>query len=503
MSSNDTPDTPTSPEAEPSGDDKRKARVIDGTAEDVTDKPGDDTAPAAAHGGSGSSSGRGMAVAASIGAFFVGAAVLTGVFWQAGLLNTTALTGGGLTGGTVSGPVASGDVAGRLDAADTRIAALLRDVERLGGELRSTQEARTALEGRLADVQAQLAAATGEDAEKLASADDLNAALRLITEIDGRLADAEAGVAVAETAVQPDQIEALQAVIAQLEERVAEAEATIVNAQAAERRVAAMEAGVAAIGAQQTTQATELGTVRSQIGALSARAEAVRDTIAATGTRLDAQAQADAEFEARLAKVEGRIDQPEAARRAALGIALASLAGAVSEGDAFEVELEAVAALAPDAEEVAALESHAARGVKDAARLQQDFQPVARAALRAQAAGEADGFWDRLAGNALSVVTVRQTGALEGDGLEARLARIDLALGKADVAAAVDEAEAIDGAAARELASWLDDARARAQADRLVAEMRAALLSDLAQTHAPGRASTNAPSTDDGEGQAQ
>ena len=33
MSSNDTPDTPTSPEAEPSGDDKRKARVIDGTAE--------------------------------------------------------------------------------------------------------------------------------------------------------------------------------------------------------------------------------------------------------------------------------------------------------------------------------------------------------------------------------------------------------------------------------------------------------------------------------------
>ena len=69
--------------------------------------------------------------------------------------------------------------------------------------------------------------------------------------------------------------------------------------------------------------------------------------------------------------------------------------------------------------------------------------------------------------------------------------------------AAVEEAEAIDGAAARELASWLDDARARAQADRLVAEMRAALLSDLAQTHAPGRASTNAPSTDDGEGQAQ
>ena len=72
MSSNDTPDTPTSPEAEPSGDDKRKARVIDGTAEDVTDKPADDAAPAAANGGSS----RGMAVAASIGAFFVGAAVL-------------------------------------------------------------------------------------------------------------------------------------------------------------------------------------------------------------------------------------------------------------------------------------------------------------------------------------------------------------------------------------------------------------------------------------------
>jgi len=471
MSSNDTPETSASPdnEADTSGEDKRKARVIDGTAEDVTVQP------------AGGNTGGGMAVAASIGAFFVGAVVLTGVFWQAGLLNTTALTGGGSGGGAVSG-----DVAGQLDAADTKISALLRDVERLGGELREADAARTVLESKLGAVETQLAAATGEETEKLASADDLNAALRLITEIDGRLADTEAAVGVAETAVQPDQIEALQEVISGLETRLAETEKTIVNAQAAERRVAAMEAGVAAIGAQQTTQATQIGTVRTQLGALSARADAATETTAALGTRIDALVQTDAGLDTRLAKVEGRIDRPEAARRAALGVALASLAGVVNDGKPFAGELAAVEALAPGTNETSALAAHADTGVKDAAELLRALQPAARAALKADAAGQADGLWQRFTGNALSLVTVRQTGDVEGDGPEARLARAELALEKGDVAAAVAEAGAIDGPAAEELDAWLEDARARAQAEALMTRLRGDLLSDLAKTHAPG-----------------
>ncbi|MDW3098118.1 MAG: hypothetical protein R8J41_08485 [Alphaproteobacteria bacterium] len=473
MSSSDTPDEKPADAttSAPSGEEKRKARVIDGTAEDVTDAP---AKPA-----SGSGGGSAMTVAAPIAAFFGGAAVLAAVLWQAGLLNEQ-------TGQAVlSGGSASSDVSAQLESADTRIAALLRDVERLGGELRDAEEARGALDTKLTDVESQLAAATGSDVDALASADDLNAALRLITEIDGRLADTETAVGVAATAVQPDQIEALQTIITALETRVAASEEAVQNAASAERRVAAMEAGVAAIGSQQTTQGTQLGTVQAQLGALSARADATKDALAAQSDRLSSLSAADEATEARLATVEARVDRPEAARRAALGIALASLAGAASAGQPFANELAAVDQLAPGAEQVAALQQAASTGVADASSLLRSFQPAARDALRADAAGSADGVWERFTGNAMSLITVRQTGAVEGDGLEARLGRTEVALSDGDVSAAVSEAATIEGPAAEALAPWLETARARANVNGLIAEMRKSLLTDLATAHKP------------------
>lgn len=467
-SSNTSSATP--PESDDTRDDKRKARVIDGTAEDVTD------APVAAARGSGSA----MAIAAPVAAFFGGAALLAAVLWQAGLLNEATgqavLTGGGV----------SADVSAQLESADTRISALLRDVERLGGELQDAREARGALETKLTGVEAQLAVATGGDVDELARAEDLNAALRLITEIDGRLADAEAGVGVAETAVQPDQIAALQAVIAGLEQRMAAVQTATEEAAAAERRVAAMEAGVAAIGAQQTVQAAELGTVRTELGALGARADAVRDTLAAQSDRLSTLAGEDESLGARLVAVEARVDRPEAARRAALGIALASLAGVANEGKPFASELAAVSRLAPDTEQVAALQAAASTGVANAPSLLRSFQPVARDAMRAEAAGNAEGVWQRFTGNALSLITVRRTGVVEGDGLEARLARIEAALGDGDVAVAVSEAQAVEGPAADVINPWLADAKARADVNGLVSDLRTTLLSDLAIAHQPG-----------------
>jgi len=475
------------------GSEKRKARVIDGTAEDVTD------APSGGSKGGGSS----MAIAAPIAAFFGGAAVLAAVLWQAGLLNEA-------TGQAVLGGGVPSDVAAQLDSADTRIAALLRDVERLGGELQDADEARTALETKLTGFEDQLAVATGSDVDDLARADDLNAALRLITEIDGRLADAEAGVGVAQTAVQPDQIEALQAVIAGLEERVAAAEDATQEAAAAERRVAAMEAGVAAIGSQQTTLSTQLGTMRAELGALGARADATKETLAAQSDRVAALAKEDESLQARLAAVESRVDRPEAARRAALGIALASLAGVANEGKPFASELAAVDQLAPGTEQAVTLVDAAASGVSNAPALLRTFQPVARDALRAEAAGNADGVWQRFTGNALSLITVRRTGAIEGDDLEARLARIEIALGDGDVAAAVAEANLIEGPASEVMEPWLADATARADVDGLITTLRTSLLSDLATAHQPNAAAPDEAGADaagetgtDAEGNAQ
>jgi|GEM_PF-3507290 len=476
MTNSDTPDDATSETSASTSDEKRKGRVIEGTAEDVTD------APAAGAKTSVSSGGLALAVAAPVAAFFGGAAVLAAVLWQAGLLNTNAGQA------VIGGGAVPADVSAQLESADTRIVALLRDVERLGGELRDAQTARTELETKLTDVEAQLAAATGSDVEDLARAEDLNAALRLITEIDGRLADAETGLAVAETAVQPDQIEALQSVISGLETRMGTVEDLTASAEAAERRVAAMEAGVAAIGSQQTAQATGLGTVQAELGALSARADATKETLAAQSERLAALATQDEALGTRLATVEARADRPEAARRAALGIALASLSGIANEGKPFVTELAAVSQLAPGTEQVAALEEVSESGVANAPELLRQFQPAARDALRADAAGNADGVWQRFRGNALSLITVRQTGDVEGDDVEARLARVELALTSGDVATAVAEAEAIEGPAAEALAPWLDAARSRAQVNDLIGVMRTSLLTDLATAHQPDAA---------------
>jgi len=446
--------------------DKRKARTIDGTAHDVTDAPGPATPGRRS---------AGLTIALPILAFFVGAAALAAVLWQAGLLITTAAP---------SSPRADA-VAARLDAADTRIAALLRDVERLAGQARSAEAARADLQAALAAVQNQVADAPAIATQGLARAQDLNAALRLITEIDGRLTDAETALGAARAAVQPEHIQALEQTLAELTPRVVAAEAAAAEADTAVKRVSAMEAGVTALGAVQTAHTTELAAVRSELAALSARADAAREALRAESEQLAALGLREDSLESRVQTLERKADQPEAARRAALGIALASLAGATNGGGPFATELDAVAQLAPGTPQTAALRDAAQTGVADKAALLTSFEPAARAALKADAAAQTDGIWDRLAGNAASLVTIRRTGALEGDSTEALLARGELALRQGDLNAALATLDRLDGPAADAMAAWMQTARARAAVDDLIRDMRQTLLADLAQAHRP------------------
>lgn len=426
-------------------DEPRKARVIDGTAEDVTE------AGPAARGS------RMVAVVLPILAFFGGAVLLVLALWQAGLVGTGAVPA---------------QVERRLEAAETRIEALLRDHERLVGALREAEAARDALADQIAAAQKAIAEAgtgaatgTGPD-EVLAKAEDLDAALRLIAEIDGRLGELEKTVAVIPDLAPAARVAEVEAALEALTAQVAEAAALARQAAALDRRIAAIETGIAAVGARQEAMAAELAEMRARLAALQA---------------------ADATLTATL---QARVDAPEAARRAALGIALASLAGAVAEGRPFAEELSAVRALAPEATAqvpgIDELAAWAQAGVPDAAALLTTFRPAARDALRAQAAAGAQGWWDRLVANARTLVTVRRTGNAAGEDVEAVLARAEAALERGDVAAAVAEVSRLEGPAAQAMAGWLEQARARARAQALVESLRAHLLADLARAHAPG-----------------
>ena len=91
----------------------------------------------------------------------------------------------------------------------------------------------------------------------------------------------------------------------------------------------------------------------------------------------------------------------------------------------------------------------AASGVPSLAALRSSFDAVANRIVHAAQAPEGDSLLEQAAGNLMSLVTVRPVGAdVEGDSAAARVARAEAALDDGDLAAAVAELEALDGAAA-------------------------------------------------------
>lgn len=178
-------------------------------------------------------------------------------------------------------------------------------------------------------------------------------------------------------------------------------------------------------------------------------------------------------MEARLAALEAKKEDPDAAARAALGLALANLARAAEGPGSFKAELDAVAAFLPNEPELSALAPVAAQGAVTRARLKEDFPAAAQSVFDAERRATSDGFWARFVANARSLVTVRRTGELTGDSTEAVIARMEERLKLDDLAGAADEGAKLKGPAAEAAKFWLDRARARISTDKLVRDLSA------------------------------
>ena len=78
------------------------------------------------------------------------------------------------------------------------------------------------------------------------------------------------------------------------------------------------------------------------------------------------------------------------------------------------------------------------------------------------------------------LVTLRRIGGdIAGDTTEAIIARAEARLGVGDLAAAVAEVAALNGARAEAAASWLGDARVRLAAEAALAELDARAIAAL------------------------
>lgn len=249
-----------------------------------------------------------------------------------------------------------------------------------------------------------------------------------------------------------------------------------------------------------------------QMAAAEAEATSLSDSLAALNRRVDdvavtardalgranaASATGDLDALAnRIAALEGTVKtlSAELARRpasaddrAARGtIAAEALRAAVERGAPYAAEFAAVKASGGDANALAPLEPFASEGVPSAAALLRELAAMTSALARASGAAPSEGtFLGRLEANAQKLVRITPIDAPPGNDPAAVMARIDAAIAREDIAAALAEIARLPDPARLLADSWVKKAEGREKAiaasRRIAADALAALNKPAAQ----------------------
>ncbi|SMH57235.1 carph-isopro domain-containing protein [Azospirillum agricola] len=191
--------------------------------------------------------------------------------------------------------------------------------------------------------------------------------------------------------------------------------------------------------------------------------------------------------------VETRRDAATAAQ--ALVLAAGQLRSSLAAGQPFQQDLQGVRALGiADAGVTQPLDTvapFAAKGIPTQAQLTDRFRPLASEIVRAAERGDGSTWIDQVTGKLATLVTVRrQGGGVVGTSPDAIVARAEAAVNENNLAKAVEELSALQGAGAATAAPWLADAKARLAADqagRQLTERAIALLNTAAGGAAGGK----------------
>lgn len=166
------------------------------------------------------------------------------------------------------------------------------------------------------------------------------------------------------------------------------------------------------------------------------------------------------------------------ASNVAQAIAAAGLKAAIDRGGSFANELETFATVAPASPELEQLKNLAASGVPSKAELSAEFGKTADAMLSATQAVDPDaGLMARLTASARNLVRSRPVGAIEGDSPEALVARMEVAVSRGDMDAALAEADKLPDAARAAGIDYIGRLTARRDTDALVTRALTSALS--------------------------
>jgi hypothetical protein len=178
----------------------------------------------------------------------------------------------------------------------------------------------------------------------------------------------------------------------------------------------------------------------------------------------------------RLAAIQARPTTATETEKAARALAIGSLRQAAAEGAPFAGNLAMLQALGLDETDIAALRPLAEKGAPPKSELASTFAEVADRVLAASAAVDPNaGFFDRLAGFARGLVTVRPTTPIPGDTPDAIVSRMQGAIDRGDLAKALSERNALPANAKSVSAAWAQGATDRIAIDRLVEKLSRAV----------------------------
>jgi hypothetical protein len=233
------------------------------------------------------------------------------------------------------------------------------------------------------------------------------------------------------------------------------------------------------------------GEVDAVIGRLSGLETAAKETDAARTAAVAESARQAASIEAKFTGLDGRLGRVEAGAATAdraragavLAVALADLKSAVDAGRPFVGEFQVVRRVGkPD---LAVLEPFATTGVASVSVLRERLAKVTRVIAEAEESRVAgDGVVERFVAHAQQIVRIRPAGAVVGEGVDAKLSRLEARMATGDLAGALGEWNGLPEAARRPVADWGAALAARVAVDAALARETAAVLSELSKTEA-------------------
>jgi hypothetical protein len=217
-------------------------------------------------------------------------------------------------------------------------------------------------------------------------------------------------------------------------------------------------------------------TVEQRLADIQARLEA-RQTAEAPPAAPPAAGEVQA-LEERVSRLE--TDRRRVTFAAAGALAAASLSEAASGSRPFAGELSALEASLPASDDLRALRPLAETGAPTPAALAAAYpDAAARAAVASRARTGGTGLMARIARAFAAIVTVRRVDRLEGEGVDAVLARAGKRVEDGDISGALSELGALPPAGRQAMAAWRTGAERRVEIDRRIAAVRGAALSEL------------------------